>query len=87
MDIQQKPAYDSDTDLACKAILAMGLIAVGTNYTRLADLFGKLADYYYKEPQLLLCIRLAQDFLYMGKIISLLVRVCSQSTHITIRNS
>lgn len=67
MDILQKLAYDSDSDLACKAILAMGLIGAGTNHARLADIFRKLAGYYYKDTQLVLCIRLAQGFLYMGK--------------------
>ena len=67
MDILQKLAYDSDSDLACKAILAMGLIGAGTNHARLADIFRKLAGYYYKDTNLVLCIRLAQGFLYMGK--------------------
>lgn len=73
MDILQKLAYDSDSDLACKAILAMGLIGAGTNHARLADIFRKLAGYYYKDTNLVLCIRLAQGFLYMGKVQSILI--------------
>lgn len=68
MDILQKLAYDSDADLAGKAILSMGLVGAGTNHARLADIFRKLAGYYYKDAQLILCIRLAQGFLYMGKV-------------------
>lgn len=68
MDLLQKLAYDSDTDLACRAIMALGLIGAGTNNSRLADIFRKLAGYYYKEGNLVLCIRLAQGLLYLGKV-------------------
>lgn len=68
VDLLQKMAYDSDQDMACRAILAMGLVGAGTNNARLADIFRKLAGYYNKEPNLVLCIRLSQGFLYMGKV-------------------
>lgn len=67
MDTLQKLAYDTDTDLACKSILALGLIGAGTNNSRLADMFRKLAGYYSKESQIVFCIRISQGLLYMGK--------------------
>lgn len=48
VDLLQKMAYDSDQDMACRAILAMGLVGAGTNNARLADIFRKLAGYYNK---------------------------------------
>ena len=68
MDTLQKLAYDTDTDLACKAIFALGLIGAGTNNSRLADIFRKLAGYYSKESQIVFCIRISQGLLYMGKV-------------------
>lgn len=67
MDTLQKLAYDTDSDLACKSILALGLIGAGTNNSRLADMFRKLAGYYSKESQIVFCIRISQGLLYMGK--------------------
>lgn len=69
MDTLQKLAYDTDSDLACKSIMALGLIGAGTNNSRLADMFRKLAGYYSKESQIVFCIRIAQGLLYMGKVI------------------
>ena len=68
MDTLQKLAYDIDSDLACKSIMALGLIGAGTNNSRLADMFRKLAGYYSKESQIVFCIRIAQGLLYMGKV-------------------
>lgn len=48
MDILLKLAYDTDTETAERAILALGLIGAGTNNSRLADSFRKLASYYSK---------------------------------------
>ena len=36
MDLLSKLAYDGDEDVACNAILAMGIIWSGTNNSRLA---------------------------------------------------
>lgn len=67
MDILLKLAYDTDTETAERAILALGLIGAGTNNSRLADSFRKLASYYSKESEPLFCIRISQGLLYMGK--------------------
>ena len=67
MDILSKLAYDTDTETAQRAIIALGLIGAGTNNSRLADIFRKLASYYGRENEMLFCIRISQGFLYMGK--------------------
>ena len=67
MDLLFKLAYDTDTETADRAILALGLIGAGTNNSRLADIFRKLASYYSKESETLFCIRISQGLLYMGK--------------------
>lgn len=67
MDLLSKLAYDTDTETADRAILALGVIGAGTNNSRLADIFRKLASYYSKESETLFCIRISQGLLYMGK--------------------
>ena len=48
MDILSKLGYDTDTETAMRAIIALGLIGAGTNNSRLADILRKLASYYNK---------------------------------------
>ena len=50
MDILFKLAYDTDSELAAKSIMCLGLVGAGTNNSRLAEIFRKLASYYGKEP-------------------------------------
>ena len=49
------------------ACLSLGLIGAGTNNARLAQLLRQLAQYYYKEPNHLFIVRIAQGLLHMGK--------------------
>lgn len=67
VDILFKLAYDTDTEIAYRSILALGLVGAGTNNSRLAEIFRKLASYYSKESEPLFCIRISQGLLYMGK--------------------
>ncbi|CAM6004691.1 unnamed protein product [Sphagnum balticum] len=67
MDILFKLAYDTDVEIANRAIICLGLIGAGTNNSRLAEIFRKLASYYSKENDTIFCIRIAQGLLYMGK--------------------
>lgn len=67
MDILSKLGYDTDTETAQRAIIALGMIGAGTNNSRLADILRKLASYYSKEPEIVFCIRISQGLLYMGK--------------------
>lgn len=67
MDILFKLAYDTDSEIAARSIICLGLVGAGTNNSRLAEIFRKLASYYGKEPEILFCIRMSQGLLYMGK--------------------
>jgi len=53
--------------VALNAIFAMGLIGAGTNNARLAQMLRQLAGYYYKEPDCLFMVRIAQGLVHMGK--------------------
>lgn len=48
MDILYKLAYDTDSEIAERAIVCLGLVGAGTNNSRMADIFRKLASYYSK---------------------------------------
>lgn len=44
-----------------------GIVGAGTNNARLAGMLRGLSSYYYKEPTLLLLVRLAQGLVHLGK--------------------
>lgn len=67
MDLLFKLAYDTDSEIAERSIICLGLVGAGTNNSRMADIFRKLASYYSKESDTLFCIRISQGLLYMGK--------------------
>lgn len=62
-------AHDSDTATAKNAILALGIIAAGSNNARATGRLASLADYYCKPDQvnLLFTVRLAQGLCAMGR--------------------
>jgi 26S proteasome regulatory subunit N1 len=49
------------------AIFALGLTSAGTNHSRVAGQMRSLAAYYSEDNNLLLCVRIAQGLLHMGK--------------------
>jgi 26S proteasome regulatory subunit N1 len=67
MDILTKVSYDADHDVAFNAILALGLIGAGTNNSRVSGNLRQLASYYYKDPDHLFVVRIAQGLVHMGK--------------------
>lgn len=67
MDTLSKLSHDHDVDVAQGAIFALGLIGAGTNNARVAGMLRALAQYYYKEPNHLFMVRIAQGLLHMGK--------------------
>jgi 26S proteasome regulatory subunit N1 len=67
MDTLSKYSHDNDLSVALNAIFAMGLIGAGTNNARLAQMLRQLAGYYYKEPDCLFMVRIAQGLVHMGK--------------------
>ncbi|KAH7907570.1 26S proteasome regulatory complex non-ATPase subcomplex Rpn1 subunit [Hygrophoropsis aurantiaca] len=67
LDTLSKYSHDSDLQVALNAIFAMGLVGAGTNNARLAQMLRQLAGYYYKEPDCLFMVRVAQGLVHMGK--------------------
>ena len=60
-------SHDNDLDVAMNAIFAMGLVGAGSNNAKLAQMLRSLAGYYYKEPDCLFVVRIAQGLVHMGK--------------------
>lgn len=67
IDIMSRLSHDADVDVAQCAIFGMGLMAGGTNNSRVAGLLRQLADFYAREPNPLFVVRLAQGLLHAGK--------------------
>ncbi|XP_031091021.1 26S proteasome non-ATPase regulatory subunit 2 homolog A-like [Ipomoea triloba] len=59
--------HDSDTEVAMAAIISLGLIGAGTNNARIVGMLHDLSSYYYKESDLLFCVRIAQGLVNLGK--------------------
>jgi 26S proteasome regulatory subunit N1 len=49
------------------AIFSLGLVAAGTNNSRLAGQMRQLAAYYSEETNPLMVVRIAQGLLHLGK--------------------
>jgi 26S proteasome regulatory subunit N1 len=67
LDTLSKYSHDNDLQVALNAIFAMGLVGAGTNNARLGQMLRQLAGYYYKEPDCLFTVRIAQGLVNMGK--------------------
>jgi len=67
LDTLSKYSHDNDLQVALNAIFAMGLVGAGSNNARLAQMLRQLAGYYYKEPDCLFTVRIAQGLVHMGK--------------------
>ena len=67
LDTLSRYSHDNDLAVALNAIFAMGLVGAGTNNARLAQMLRQLATYYYKEPDCLFMVRVAQGLVHMGK--------------------
>lgn len=67
LEILSKFSHDSDTEVACNAILAMGVIGAGTNNARVAKLLRDLASFHYKDANCLFMVRIAQGLTHLGK--------------------
>ncbi|KAI3381221.1 hypothetical protein SNEBB_002698 [Seison nebaliae] len=67
IDTLNKFSHDSDSEVACNAIFALGLVGAGTNNARLASILRQLAQFHAKDPNLLFMVRIAQGLTHMGK--------------------
>lgn len=64
LDTLSKYSHDSDLTVALNSIFAMGLVGAGTNNARLAQMLRQLSTYYYREPDCLFMVRVAQVSLF-----------------------
>ena len=67
IDSLTKFCYDTDKTVAMNAIISLGLVASGSNHTRVGGLLRSLASYYHEEPNPLFMVRISQGLLHMGK--------------------
>jgi 26S proteasome regulatory subunit N1 len=67
MDTLSRLSHDTDSEVAMAATVSLGLIGAGTNNARIAGMLRNLSSYYYKDPSLLFCVRIAQGLVHMGK--------------------
>jgi 26S proteasome regulatory subunit N1 len=67
IDALSKMSHDPDGEVATASIISLGLVAGGTNNSRVATSLRSLATYYSKEPGLLFAVRLAQGLTHAGK--------------------
>eukprot|EP00244_Chara_vulgaris_P006492 TRINITY_DN2463_c0_g1_i1.p1 TRINITY_DN2463_c0_g1~~TRINITY_DN2463_c0_g1_i1.p1 ORF type:complete len:270 (+),score=39.94 TRINITY_DN2463_c0_g1_i1:56-811(+) len=67
MDTLSRLSHDSDSEVAMGATIGLGLIGAGTNNARIAGMLRNLSSYYYKDPSLLFCVRIAQGLVHLGK--------------------
>eukprot|EP01063_Lacrimia_lanifica_P040760 TRINITY_DN9375_c1_g2_i1.p1 TRINITY_DN9375_c1_g2~~TRINITY_DN9375_c1_g2_i1.p1 ORF type:complete len:939 (+),score=438.32 TRINITY_DN9375_c1_g2_i1:69-2885(+) len=67
IDTLSKLSHDPDKETSMSAILALGIVAAGTNNARVASLLRSLASYYAKEAHHLFLVRVAQGIVMLGK--------------------
>jgi 26S proteasome regulatory subunit N1 len=67
MDTLSKFSHDSDKAVAVNAVLAMGVVAGGTNHAKVSQLLRQLTTFHARDPECLLAVRLAQSLVHMGK--------------------
>ncbi|KAL6185843.1 hypothetical protein ACLB2K_041966 [Fragaria x ananassa] len=72
MDTLSRLSHDTDSEVAMSAVVSLGLIGAGTNNARIATMLRNLLSYYYKNADLLFCVRIAQDLVHLGKGLSTL---------------
>lgn len=66
-DLLYKLAHDEDKEIALRALLGLGVIAAGTNNSRIGGLLRNLGLYYENENEYLYVIRISLGILYAGK--------------------
>lgn len=67
IDALLKFTFDNDKDVCINSIFSLGIVAAGTNNSKLFTEFRKMAGAYAEEPSILPYIRLAQGLVNLGK--------------------
>uniref|UniRef100_A0A7S3K485 26S proteasome non-ATPase regulatory subunit 2 homolog n=1 Tax=Aureoumbra lagunensis TaxID=44058 RepID=A0A7S3K485_9STRA len=66
VDAMSRLTHDADNEVTLNAIVGLGLLACGTNNSRVAGLLRQLAEH-SRDPNHLFVVRLAQGLLHLGK--------------------
>lgn len=66
VDSMSRLTHDADPDVAQAAIIGLGVLAAGTNNSRVAGLLRQLAEH-SRDASHLFVVRIAQGLLHMGK--------------------
>ena len=67
VDVLSRLTHDSNAETAQAAIFALGLVAAGTNNSRVAGLLRTLAVFYKADSNALFVVKLAQGLTHAGK--------------------
>eukprot|EP00607_Mallomonas_marina_P002396 CAMPEP_0182428130 /NCGR_PEP_ID=MMETSP1167-20130531/21042_1 /TAXON_ID=2988 /ORGANISM="Mallomonas Sp, Strain CCMP3275" /LENGTH=899 /DNA_ID=CAMNT_0024610823 /DNA_START=123 /DNA_END=2822 /DNA_ORIENTATION=+ len=67
VDQLSRLSHDSDPELSQGAIFALGMVAAGTNNSRVAGLLRQLSEFYNKEANHLFIVRIAQGLNSLGR--------------------
>lgn len=66
VDAMSRLTHDADNEVVLTAIIGLGLLAAGTNNSRVAGLLRQLAEH-SRDANHLFAVRIAQGLLHMGK--------------------
>jgi 26S proteasome regulatory subunit N1 len=67
VDVLARLTHDANAETAQAAIFALGLVAAGTNNSRVAGLLRALAVFYKADAAALFVVKLAQGLAHLGK--------------------
>ncbi|EZG47486.1 putative proteasome 26S regulatory subunit [Gregarina niphandrodes] len=67
VELLSKLSHDADADTALHAIVALGVVAAGTNNARVAQILRSLAVYYAMDANALFLLKLSQGLVFAGK--------------------
>lgn len=67
LDILAKLTRNEDGHIAINSIIAIGIVAAGTNNVRAMNILVALTSYYSNDPNAILSIEFAQALIYSGK--------------------
>lgn len=67
IDCLTKFSHDNSKEVALNSIFALGLVAAGTNNSKVAQTLRQLSLFYQRDSECLFAVKIAQGLVYMGK--------------------
>lgn len=67
VDQLSRLSHDADQEVAMNAIFSLGIVAAGTNNSRVAGMLRQLSEFYSKDADVLFVVRLAQGLIGLAK--------------------